>query len=993
MILAIARASLVSGQALEYGVNMSLVWRRALWVAVGVLLAGCGNTPFGLGDGQLRINEVVSNNEGVWVDELGETDDYIELYNLGPGPSALKGLSLEDGSGRHPLPDLTLSEGQTLLLWTDDDEKQGQLHLPFKISSQGEGLRLLAADGSVLDAVQVPPLMEHQAYLRVPDGSGEFSACDWATPARKNGERCGPSSLGSQLEHIEFAPYAWPATWPEPSSPLAITQLALRPAQFVEVTNSSGARVVLSDYVLRLAAQKPGQALPDYDSGLLLNWPKTALEPGESLKVSVSTEDLADVIASPGFQGVASLFPAAGGVANDRLEFMDWPEGAVLQRDARERESPHFCVVEPNGTCAAVPARALGSYTNRLFTVSDFDNLAKGRSDLGIDSVEFLVDMTAGDSVTFLNSANWDLHYSFVREVIWQQPHLNRCIPEQKDEFVRGWQEFSQQEYFRVEGRRYLLGTLVRYASNQLSTVEFSPGDVISAEQMKRAFFAVTRRLPDPRAWKIRPQAPDQVERLRSVEGQVPIVGPSAAFEGVTFQALAPGLSYGTLRFVPASRLQKEALGPRDIVITDQVPNDLPLIGGLITEVFQTPLAHVNVLSRGRGTPNAALPDARRDPRLMPLLGELVRFEVRGSGFSVDKADPTEASRFFEMQRPKEVLVPRVDASLRGVTPLADRSFADLPAIGGKAAQFAELSRIPLCGPATVPAGAFAIPVAHYLEHFERSGARAQLESLRQSPTFGSDPVERAAGLEKVRLLIESVPLDPALESEVQAAIQERFAGKSLRFRSSSNVEDLAGFNGAGLYTSEGVDADALAGEVSSAVRQVWASLWNDRAYSERDFYNVDQSAVAMAVLVHEGFPSERANGVAISRNVLEPTRGDVYYMNAQVGEALVTNPAPGVQSDEFTYSPNGHQKFVYQQRSSFSPLRPVLNPEEVSLLACSLGAIHEGFRAFLDPEHKNPAFAVDIEFKLMDAERRLVIKQARSFALGKSVPDTWCDF
>ena len=29
----------------------------------------------------LRINEIVSNNEGVYVDELGQSDDYVELIN------------------------------------------------------------------------------------------------------------------------------------------------------------------------------------------------------------------------------------------------------------------------------------------------------------------------------------------------------------------------------------------------------------------------------------------------------------------------------------------------------------------------------------------------------------------------------------------------------------------------------------------------------------------------------------------------------------------------------------------------------------------------------------------------------------------------------------------------------------------------------------------------------------------------------------------------
>ena len=110
--------------------------------------------------------------------------------------------------------------------------------------------------------------------------------------------------------------------------------------------------------------------------------------------------------------------------------------------------------------------------------------------------------------------------------------------------------------------------------------------------------------------------------------------------------------------------------------------------------------------------------------------------------------------------------------------------------------------------------------------------------------------------------MIEAHPLDAALRDEVVNAIHARWADGRVRFRSSSNVEDLAGFNGAGLYVSEGVDNDTDAdADFDVAIRSVWSSLWNDRAFSEREYYGVDQSRVAMAVLVHPGFPSERANG------------------------------------------------------------------------------------------------------------------------------------
>ena len=71
-----------------------------------------------------------------------------------------------------------------------------------------------------------------------------------------------------------------------------------------------------------------------------------------------------------------------------------------------------------------------------------------------------------------------------------------------------------------------------------------------------------------------------------------------------------PGVAFGTLSYIPSAELASASLGARTIVITDDVPNDIDFVGGLITETFQTPLAHVNILSQSRNTPNMALPKA-----------------------------------------------------------------------------------------------------------------------------------------------------------------------------------------------------------------------------------------------------------------------------------------------------------------------------------------------------------------------------------------------
>ena len=67
-----------------------------------------------------------------------------------------------------------------------------------------------------------------------------------------------------------------------------------------------------------------------------------------------------------------------------------------------------------------------------------------------------------------------------------------------------------------------------------------------------------------------------------------------------------------------------------------------------------------------------------------------------------------------------------------------------------------------------------------------------------------SSPVMQAVQAGGVRHIVQTAPLPPAVAKELAGALRRQFAvfpeTQGLRFRSSSNVEDLMGFNGAGLY-------------------------------------------------------------------------------------------------------------------------------------------------------------------------------------------------
>jgi hypothetical protein len=976
---------------------------------LAVLVSCQPDGPAGASAGALAINELMSDNDAAWIDEAGEVGDYIEIANISGQTVKLRDYALRSDSGRaFEFPDAELAAGGFVVVFADDDEDQGPLHASWKLSATGEHVQLLErVSGRVLDQVQLPPLGLNETFSRFPSGSGEFRVCRYATPERSNGEHCASPAPLELPDDSTWAKYQWPEAWPNAKGPLVMSELALHPARFIEVLNIGTDPVDLDGYALRLHTTSPGVPWPTATEGDALVWPEAhTLAPGARVVVAVPAEATSAIEADPAFEGVATLF-AMDGTVVDRVDFMRWPSGAALSRWPESSKRLRFCARTSEGevndkACDPLKSRDVGDRLRHLYTPGDYAALAEGETNLGLQGVKFIVDTAMGDAVHLLSTRAWALHYTFIREKIDHQAPLDRCDSQQSDLFYQGWTAFSVREYEAVETRRYLLGTLDRFSGSDLRTLDFALGDQIIAPQMLHAFFTALQNLDaEPTGvWSLHPTEPRQITELRKIEGRAPIVGTNAPFRNLKYQPLTEGIAFGTLRFVPATELETVALGQDVIMVTDAVPNDLPFVSGLITEAFQTPLAHVNVLSQNRGTPNMALRDARNDERVSPLLDGLVRLEVSSAGFTLRKATVEEVDAFVQSRTPTGPRVaPRLDPSVRGVVDLATRGLADLPSIGAKAAQLAELGHVQAlgancAGPIPVPERSFAIPLVHYLEHFERSGAKAELEAAVLQPKFRVDLRERETALAKVRQKILDAPVDTALMLEIEAAILERFGRSRLRFRSSSNTEDLSGFNGAGLYESIPVEIGDSERPIDGALREVWASLWNTRAYDEREFGHIDQSQIAMGVLVHPSFKSERANVIAISRDVLDPTRADIHYLNAQEGEASVANPAPGVTTEQLIHhwrSVPNTPVIEYQAKSSLTHGAEVLTIDDVLKISCRLRAVHEYFQALLDPQYQNRWFAMDVEIKIVGDARQVVFKQARPYTFGRAARPTDC--
>lgn len=122
-------------------------------------------------------------------------DDWLELYNPGPQPVNLLGYGLSDDPDE---PEkfvftraLTLAPGDYFLLWADDNKvAQGnEIHLPFRLSRNGESIILSQPDGTLADRVDFGPVADDQSLGRFPDGTSEISEDLLPTPGLPNRTR------------------------------------------------------------------------------------------------------------------------------------------------------------------------------------------------------------------------------------------------------------------------------------------------------------------------------------------------------------------------------------------------------------------------------------------------------------------------------------------------------------------------------------------------------------------------------------------------------------------------------------------------------------------------------------------------------------------------------------------------------------------------------------------------------------------------------------
>jgi pyruvate,water dikinase len=260
------------------------------------------------------------------------------------------------------------------------------------------------------------------------------------------------------------------------------------------------------------------------------------------------------------------------------------------------------------------------------------------------------------------------------------------------------------------------------------------------------------------------------------------------------------------------------------------------------------------------------------------------------------------------------------------VAPFEQLRMTDVEAVGGKNASLGEMiSQLSQSG-VRVPGG-FAT-TAHAFRSFLSAGELGKRINERLASLDTDDVRALAEAGAQIRGWIEAQPFPPALEAAVRAEFERFAAGQpdaSFAVRSSATAEDMPDASFAGQQETflnvTGID------EVLHRMRQVFASLYNDRAISYR---------------VHKGYGH---NDVALSAGVQRMVRSDL----ASAGVMFTIDTESGFPDVVFITSSYGLGETVVQgavNPDEFYVHKPALRSQKQAIIRRNLGSklIRMGF-------------------------------------------------
>jgi hypothetical protein len=484
---------------------------------------------------------------------------------------------------------------------------------------------------------------------------------------------------------------------------------------------------------------------------------------------------------------------------------------------------------------------------------------------------KFIIDLKTND-IYFIDVNLFNIHADFVLGVLLKQPWTAENIREYNKNYER-------------KKPRFILCYLTHHLKVDKWTFSFWEGDKIGPDdvlKVKKRFDQTffVKDLP------FRPDSPMQQKVAVDVAKRgLKTITNDDIYKAADFQAFNKGKAIGRLKVVKVGTpFESLTFDRHDIVILQESYPDITPVAGIIATQFSTPLSHVNLRAGAWGIPNAG--DKKAFTKFGKLDGKVVYFEVTDTADTVREATADEAKQLEQtIYTAKHVELPKAITDDPRLAMLTRMRAKDVLRFGTKSSNLGEIVTANL-DDVRVPPG-FGVPFFFYVQHITKNGIDKQITAMLADKKFQTDAAWRKQKLEELRKAIVAAPIDQASLDTIYKRVRIKLGGKGVFVRSSSNSEDLPGFNGAGLYDTVGnVVGKKMLGE---SLKQVWASLWNLRAVEERSAFGIDHRQAYMGVLIQVGVNATAA-GVLVTKNLWDPSDDHSFTINSKwgLGERVV---------------------------------------------------------------------------------------------------------
>ena len=704
------------------------------------------------------------------------------------------------------------------------------------------------------------------------------------------------------------------------------------------------------------------------------------------------------------------------------------------------------------------------SHLTELKSENDYQNLIGVMA--GIDYAKFSIELASGNTY-FQNTTMFPFHYQFFVKHI---PGYENLTADEYERYL-----FSPTEMKLTAGAIYYSKCFKIPNATEPGMAGFTIyfRDKFPLDQVVATYETLKKRIPfmsTKLAFMFeRPQDFFQQKRFLDQKGIPSVNLQSFIKAGPKTIVYHAATSFGFLRKLDQTAFEKGEYTAKDILILDQVPLDVGPVSGIITTAPQSPHSHIILRAMNQNVPDAYIPGADQAEAIKNRIGQLVRLEVKPDGnYVVETADAAQADAYFKSRVPT-LPEPVRDLTVKTLFPLTKPATRDLvKAYGAKGTNFAVLDQaLRKAGrDRSYFDGSFLVPFSFYEAHVGQkisdklckkalkessdqgspiiAGANKRCETLIGQPIsvylkqittataldqMLKDAPFRKGTLEYVKAMIEEAGVDDDFEALVKGTIGKlQPADRRMRFRSSTNSEDLPGLNGAGLYKSKGgclgdEDREKDSGSVcqtplersrieamlqklkadgteknkaliadlekklkktkkiNKAIRGVYASLWGEKAFLFRDYYRIPHDKISMGILVHPSFVNESANGVAIVKMKDGVLSADVVV---QKDDVSITNPElPGAVPERFQATlPEGGRMSAptYVSRSNLSNGQPVLSEAQAQDLLEQMAIVYKEMKRTDGSKEKT----YDLEF-IVSEKGTVLIKQARPLAGARS--------